>query len=154
MEIKNRQLVNLSNILFSFADKKVPFSLAISRNTKIVNLLIEDYNSRRIDIINEHAILKEDGTYLGLIKPDAENEERYENPQNLMEMEIENRTELFEKLKELDNVSQEVNLIKIDMSKVYYDSVLKEKSTVEDYINTNVESNLITLLSEFNLIDL
>lgn len=151
MEIKNSTLLQLSNVLYSFSNKKVPFSLTISKNIKAVNAKIEEYNEKRLSIIDEFALKTDDGDYLGIVKPDSETGERFVKPTNLNEIEIENREEMFKKIQDLDNSTITIDIITIDLDKKYFDTAINSVSTIGEFIDTNVEANLINAMVELGL---
>lgn len=151
MEIKNSTLLQLSNVLYSFSNKKVPFSLTISKNIKAVNAKIEEYNEKRIAIIDEFALKTDDGDYLGIVNPESETGERFIKPTNLNEIEIDNREEMIKQIIDLDNTIISVEIITLDLDKKYFDTTINSVSTIGEFVDTNVEANLINAMVELGL---
>ena len=85
--------------------------------------------------------MKEDGT-------------RIENPQLLTDLEIEDLEGMAKELDELGMKEVEFTVEPLDLSKTYYNTDLKEKSTVEEYIDTNLEPSVIAVMSSFGMIKL
>jgi hypothetical protein len=118
MKVTNRQILEISNILYSFSEKKIPFSLVITKNIKIIDDLIKSYNDTRVDIIDKYAQTKDDGTYLGRINPDTNI--RIESPKTVNEIEINDLSALYKELEQNDSNLVDIELFPIDMDKLYY----------------------------------
>lgn len=149
MLIKNLELIQLSKNLESIMLQKVPFSLTITKNTKNVSSLLGIYNDDRNEIINKYCVLNEDGSLLGKIGEDGK---RIENPQTLQDIETDDMESLLKELNELDSLEIDVELFEIDLNKVYYDSRLDDKSTIGDYIESNIDPHLVAYLSNYGII--
>ncbi len=160
MEIKNTTLLQLSNVLYSFSNKKVPFALTVSKNIKSVNDGIEKYNENRLAIIDKFALKTDQGDYLGIVKPEPTDGsefvvgERYIKPTNLNEIEIDNRDEMIKQIIELDNTLINVEIITLDLDKKYFDTTINSLSTIGDFIDTNIEANLIGAMVDLGLMSL
>jgi len=152
MKVTNKQILEISNILYSFSEKKIPFSLVITKNIKIIDDLIKSYNDVRVDIIDKYAQTKDDGTYLGRINPDTNI--RIESPKTVNEIEINDLAALYKELEQNDSNVVDIELFPIDMDKLYFDSSLNEKRTISDFLDISVEPILIAKLVEYKLIDL
>jgi len=145
------QILNLSNVLKHFADQKVPFSIILTKNSKKVDEIIKEYDEKRLDIINKFAVLDENGSFIGVEQADGT---RKENPQTLDDIEIEDREGLVKALNDLDREQVDFTVEKIDLTKTYFDSEMKEKRTVEDFVNTNIEASVLNIMIELGLIEL
>jgi len=154
MEIKNIDLLKLSDVLNSFKEKQTPFSTTLIKNNTILSKELEEYDKKRIELVDEYVLKTETGGYLGKIIPNSDPEERYVNSNVLDELEIELRDELYAKLNNLDTTTINIELNKIDLKKKYFETKLNDVSTIEDYINTNVEISIINLMFIYELIEL
>ena len=152
--------MQLSNVLYSFSNKKVPFALTVSKNIKSVNDGIEKYNENRLAIIDKFALKTDQGDYLGIVKPEPTDGsefvvgERYIKPTNLNEIEIDNRDEMIKQIIELDNTLINVEIITLDLDKKYFDTTINSLSTIGDFIDTNIEANLIGAMVDLGLMSL
>lgn len=151
MKITAGAAINLKANLENFAQKQVPFALVLTKNLKKVEKIVEDFDTARQDLINEYAIFDEKGQFIPATKEDGT---KYENPQTLNEIEVNNREELLEKIRELEVKEYEVEFDAIDTEKIYYDSKVGEKMKVSDFIDANLEPALIIYLNQFEIIKL
>lgn len=151
MKITASMAINLKANLENFSAKQVPFALTITKNLKKVEKLVEDFDEKRQNLINEYAVLDESGNFIPETKDDGT---KYENPQTLNEIEVSDRNELVKKIGELETAEYDVEFEQIDTEKLYYNSKAGEKMKVLDFIDTNLEPALIMYLNSFEIIKL
>lgn len=148
--MKNIEILSVSKFLDTFKDKKVPFSICIAKNIKKISEVVSDYNEKRFELIQKYATVDENGNLLGKIGEDGK---RIENPQTFDQLEVEDINLLISEINKLDFTDVDFELEPIDMNKVYYDTELNEKSTVENYIDSNIEPSVINAMAQIGLIE-
>lgn len=150
--MKNIELVSFNRFLTeNFQDKKVPFSLHITKMLRDIAEPVKKYDEDRLAIIQKYATVDENGNLIGKMKEDGT---RIENPQLLTDLEIDDLEGMAKELDELGMKEVEFTVEPLDLSKTYYNTDLKEKSTVEEYIDTNLEPGVIAVMNSFGMIKL
>jgi|ERR1035437_5400241 hypothetical protein len=152
MEITNTALIGIRDLFNTLNEKKTPFSTTLIKNNEIINSALTEYNKNRTEIIDNFILKTENGSYLGKIIPESNPEIRYENSNKFDELEIEDREGLYLELNKFELQTIEINFNQIDINKKYFDNKLEEKSTYEDYINSNFDSKIIQDLVSLKII--
>jgi len=147
-DLKNLHLVELDAVISSFSGKKVPFSMSIAKNAKIVKSYIDAYNEDRLAIINKFAMTTSDGSYLGVERDGV----RVQEPNNLNDIMFTDRDALMVELVALDNARIGVCLSVIDINKEYFDSSALKMMTISEFIDANIEPNLVSSMDSLGLI--
>lgn len=152
------ELISLSNVLNSLSQQKAPFSIAIAKNIQQLKPILEDFEAKRKDIIDKYALVDEEGTILGVYKTNEETgeKERVKEPKTFNEIEWQDGVTLNDVLTDIDNLTKdtvEVVLYPIDVSMKYFDKEAKERLAIREYIDKEVEAELVLFLDNMGLLE-
>lgn len=150
------ELLGLHNVLNEVSKRKVPFSIALAKNIKVLKPLLEKFEEDKQAFIEDHALLNEEGTVLGKLKPvevpdgeEAPPAERIENPQTFQDIDWkeENGLEIvLDKLNKMGSELTEVIIYPVDVDREYYDSQMRTKLKIRDFVDREIEASMVLYL--------
>lgn len=150
------ELLGLHNVLNELSRRKVPFSIALAKNIKVLKPVLEEFEKGKQEFIEENAMLDEDGKILGKLQEAVEGTEpvRIANPQTFQDIEWKSEGALEKVLEELNNMGRSVSdifIYPIDADREYFDSLTKSKIKIRDYIDREIEASMVLYLDDLGL---
>ena len=155
------EVMAISNTLNAVSRQKTPFSVGIARNLKVLEPLIADYNVKREEIVDKYVKRDEEGNILGVKKPKVDEAgkpvlddqqvqiiERVKEPQRIDETEWNDQDAFEKELKVLNEITIDLELKSIDVTKKYLDLATGKEITIEEYLDINFEAGLIIFLND------
>jgi len=144
-------LLGLHNILNELSKRKVPFSIALAKNIKVLKPTFEKFEDDKKELIDKSALTDENGTILGKFVQAGEGEEqvRIENPQQFDQIdwvEEDGLNKVLAALNTLGVETVEAVIYPIDVNREYFDSTSRQKETIRNYVDRELEASMVLYL--------
>lgn len=153
------ELLALNSVMNEMSRRKVPFGITLAKNLKILKIISDEFDALKKELVDGNALLDENGIVLGKIIPPAkEGEEspgRVQNPQTFDQIDWANEggmQTVLTKLNTLGENKREIILYPIDVERTYFDTNIRQKVKVREYIDKELESSLILYLDEMEML--
>jgi len=153
------ELLGLHNVLNELSRRKVPFSIALAKNIKIIKPVFEEFEKEKKELIEINAVLDESGKPLGkllpAVKEGEEQTERIPNPAQFDQIEWTEEDSMQTVLSTLNKMGEEVKetiIYPIDVNREYFDSTSRMKQTIRDFIDRELEANMVLYLDSMGML--
>jgi len=151
------ELIALNNVFNTLSQRKAPFSIIIAKNIQQLKEIMSEYDEKRKDIIDKNALVDDEGNILGIyVENDKGEKERVKEPKTFNDIEWQDGVTLESVLGEIDELTKEekeVVLYPINCDLKYFDKDAKERLSIREYIDKEVEADVILFLDDMSLLE-